>query len=109
MTRSRFRRSRRCEGCEDGHIIEIYAHARNGFAAYGDCAVLAFLPYSNNFGVKSVAGTSPSACVHWTMKPSCKIAIRIYEGENANEANRGYAETDNVLEKWPIKDEEEYK
>ena len=43
------------------------------------------------------------------MNPSCKIVIRIYEGENANEANRGYAETDNVLEKWPIKDEEEYK
>ena len=70
---------------------------------------MAFLPYSNNFGVKSVAGTCSSACVHWTMKPSCKIVIRIYEGENANVANRGYAETDNVLEKWPIKDEEEYK
>ena len=44
-----------------------------------------------------------------TMKPSCKIVIRIYEGENANEANRSYAETDNVFEKWPIRDEEEYK
>jgi len=43
------------------------------------------------------------------MKPSCIVKIRIYEGENANEANRTYAETDNVMKRWPLIDEENYK
>lgn len=44
-----------------------------------------------------------------SMKPKCLIKIRIYEGENANEANRSYAETDNVQGKWPLTDEGDYK
>ena len=44
-----------------------------------------------------------------SMKPSCIVKIRIYEGENANEANRTYAETDNVMKRWPLIDEENYK
>ena len=43
------------------------------------------------------------------MKSNCIIKIRIYEGENANESSRDYAETDNVLEKWPVVEEEYYK
>lgn len=44
-----------------------------------------------------------------SMKPSCIIKIRIYEGENANESNSTYAETDNVMKRWPLTDEENYK
>ena len=44
-----------------------------------------------------------------SMKPNCIIKIRIYEGENANEANSTYAETDNVMKRWPLIDEENYK
>ena len=44
-----------------------------------------------------------------SMKPSCIIKIRIYEGENANEANSTYAETDKVMKRWPLTDEENYK
>lgn len=43
------------------------------------------------------------------MKPHCTLKIRIYEGENANEAYLSYAETDNVLKRWPLIDEENYK
>ena len=43
------------------------------------------------------------------MKPSCIMKIRIYEGENANEANSTDAETDKVMKRWPLTDEENYK
>ena len=43
------------------------------------------------------------------MRPNCLIEIRIYEGENANEADKKYAETDYVQRRWPIKAEEFYK
>ena len=39
----------------------------------------------------------------------CPVRIRIFEGENANESNKSYAETENALRKHPIRDEEEYK
>lgn len=39
----------------------------------------------------------------------CPIKIRIYEGEMANEAERSYATTENVLKKYPPKDESAYK
>ena len=44
-----------------------------------------------------------------SMKLHCTLKIRIYEGENANEAYLSYAETDNVLKRWPLIDEENYK
>ena len=44
-----------------------------------------------------------------SMRPNCLIEIRIYEGENANEADKKYAETDYVQRRWPIKAEEFYK
>ena len=44
-----------------------------------------------------------------TYKSKCKTAIRIYEGENANEANEKFSRTRDVLDRWPIQDEENYK
>ena len=48
----------------------------------------------------------------YTVNPhpkECLIRIRIFEGENANEANKSYAKTENALRIRPIRDEEEYK
>ena len=39
----------------------------------------------------------------------CPVRIRIFEGENANEAGCKFAETDNVLNSHPIMEEEYYK
>ena len=42
-------------------------------------------------------------------KGKCKTVIRIYEGENANEADVIEFSTDNVLDQWPVQGEENYK
>ena len=43
-----------------------------------------------------------------SMRPNCLIEVRIYDGENANEADKKYAETDYTQRRWPIKAEEFY-
>ena len=43
-----------------------------------------------------------------TMKPKCKVRIRIFEGENTNEASVNAAATDTVLRNHEVKSEDAY-